>query len=32
MPEFSGQPLQNASTWQPHIADGRLASAAGAKL
>jgi uncharacterized protein YbjQ (UPF0145 family) len=30
MPEFPGQQLQDASTWQPHIADGRLASTAGA--
>ena len=30
MPEFSSQQIQNASGWEPHIADGRLANTAGA--
>jgi uncharacterized protein YbjQ (UPF0145 family) len=30
MPQFSSQQIQNASVWEPHIADGRLASTAGA--
>lgn len=30
MPQFSKQQIQNASVWEPHIADGRLANTAGA--
>jgi uncharacterized protein YbjQ (UPF0145 family) len=30
MPQFSNQQDQNASVWEPHIADGRLAHTAGA--
>jgi uncharacterized protein YbjQ (UPF0145 family) len=30
MPEFSGQRIQQAAAWEPHIADSRLASTAGA--
>ena len=30
MPQFSSQQTQNASVWEPHIADGRLANTAGA--
>jgi uncharacterized protein YbjQ (UPF0145 family) len=30
MPQFSSQKIQNASVWEPHIADGRLANTAGA--
>jgi uncharacterized protein YbjQ (UPF0145 family) len=30
MPQFSSQQVHNASVWEPHIADGRLANTAGA--
>jgi len=30
MSQFSSQQVQNASAWEPHVADGRLANTAGA--